>query len=86
MAEEQFLHPFVLKKSKIAYPVLNKAFLQPAKTTAMCTACREYADPPPPSHLFCYYKTYLQNGLHQLITCCQSCMTSILIISGQRVS
>ena len=32
----------------MARPVLTKAFLQPAKTAAMCTACHDYARPPPP--------------------------------------
>ena len=39
----------------IAWPVLTKPFLQPAKTAIMCTACyHDYACPPPTlSHLFC---------------------------------
>ena len=31
----------------MAKPVPTKAFLQPAKTAAMCTACHDYAHPPP---------------------------------------
>ena len=38
----------------------------------------------PPSHLFCQHKTYLQNGLRQLITWFQIRM-STLVINGQRV-
>ena len=36
--KEQFLHQFVLKRTELAQPVLTKAFLQPAKAAAMCTA------------------------------------------------
>ena len=50
-------------------PVLTKAILQLAKAAAMCTAGHYHASPHPPSHPFCYCKTYLQNGLCQLITC-----------------
>ena len=39
--EEWFLCPFVLKG------VPTEAFLQPAKTAAMCMACCDYARPPP---------------------------------------
>ena len=32
----------------MAQPVSTKAFLQLAKTAAICTACHDYASPPPP--------------------------------------
>ena len=45
--------PVCVKMGKMAQPVPTKAFLQPAKTTAMCTACHDYACPPPPyPHFF----------------------------------
>ena len=46
-ADGQFLHPFVLKGREIAQPVPTKAFLQSAKIEHMCTACHDYAHPPP---------------------------------------
>ena len=42
-------------KEEMAQSVLIKAFLQPAKTTAMCT---EYACPPSLITPFCQRKTY----------------------------
>ena len=51
-AEEPYLHPFVSKRREMAQPVPTKAFLQPAKAAAMCTAPRAETLPPPPSHLF----------------------------------
>ena len=33
----------------MAQPMLTKAFLQPAKAAAMCTACHDYAHQPPPT-------------------------------------
>ena len=43
-----FLHPFMLKRREMAQLLPTKAFLQPAKTAAMCMASPDYAHPPPP--------------------------------------
>ena len=43
-----FLHPFMLKRREMAQLLPTKAFLQPAKTAAMCMASPVYAHPPPP--------------------------------------
>ena len=71
--------PVFFKRREMAQPVLTKAFLQLAKAAAMCKAIgtETHAPTSPYPH-----KTYLQNGLRQLITCGQSCMTSTPIISG----
>ena len=47
-AEEPYLHPFVSKRREMLKPVPTKAFLQPAKAAAMCTAPRIETCPPPP--------------------------------------
>ena len=52
-AEEPYLHPFVSKRREMAQPVPTKAFLQPAKAAAMCTAPRAETLPPPPITPFC---------------------------------
>ena len=51
--------------------VLTKAFLQPAKAAAMCTASRAETRQAPLMPPFLLAQTYLQNGLHQLIICSQ---------------
>ena len=40
------------KVRNMVQPVPTKAVLQTAKAVAMCTACFEYACPPPPIHFF----------------------------------
>ena len=45
MAEEPNPRLFVSKKREMAKPVLTKAFLQPAKAAAMCTALRAETRP-----------------------------------------
>ena len=60
----------------MAQPAPIKAYLHPAKAAAMFTAPHAETHSPPPC-----FETYLQNGLRQLITCAQSCMTSTLVIS-----
>jgi len=50
--EEWFLRPLEPKERKMAQPVLNKAFLQPAKTVATCTACCDYVCHLPLSTLY----------------------------------
>jgi len=52
-AEEPYLRPFVSKRREMAKPVPTKAFLQPAKAAAMCTAARGEPAHLPLSHLFC---------------------------------
>ena len=47
-AEEPYLHPFVSKRREMLKLVPTKAFLQPAKAAAMCTAPRTETRPPPP--------------------------------------
>ena len=64
-AEEPYLRPFVL---------------QPAKAAAMYTTLRAETRPPPPIPPFLLAQNLSQNGLRQLITCGQSCMTSTLVI------
>ena len=56
--------------------------LLPAKAAAMCMGLRAKTRPPPLIPPFC--KTYLQNGLHQLIhvTCSQSQTTPKAVIGG----
>ena len=66
----------------MAKPVLTKAFLQPAKADGMCTVLCAETRPPPPTPPFLVVQKLSSNGLRQLITCGQSCMTSTLIISG----
>ena len=46
--KEWFLCLFVLTRWEIIQPVPTRAFLQPAKAATMCTACCDYACPPPP--------------------------------------
>ena len=48
--EEWFLYLYVLTRWEIVQPVPTKAFLLPAKTAAMGTACCDYACLSPPSH------------------------------------
>ena len=48
-----FLFLFVSKRSEMVQPVPTKTFLQPPKTAAMCTACHDYAHPPPSIPPFC---------------------------------
>ena len=48
MAEEPYLCPFLSRRREMAKLVPNKAFLQPAKATAMCTAPHAETRPPPP--------------------------------------
>ena len=38
-----------VKRREMAHPVPTNAFLQPVKTATMCTACHDYAHPPPPT-------------------------------------
>ena len=52
-AEEPYLRPFVSKRGEMAKPVPTKAFLQPAKAAAMCTAARGEPTHLPLSHLLC---------------------------------
>ena len=52
-AEEPYLRPFVSKRREMAKPVLTKAFLQPAKAAAMCTAAWDEPTHLPLSRLFC---------------------------------
>ena len=47
-AEEAYLCPFVSKRRELPKPVPTKAFLQPAKAAAMCTAPRAETHLPPP--------------------------------------
>ena len=51
-AKKWFQWLFVLKRRETAQPVPTKAFLQPAKTAAMCTAHHDFAYPPPSVSLF----------------------------------
>ena len=44
--------PICAKKLRIVQPVPTKAFLQPAKTATICTACHKYAHLPPPIPVF----------------------------------
>lgn len=74
--------PICSKKKRIGLVSDNQGLLKPAKTAAICTA---FCDNARPSQPFCQSKTHLKNGLCQLISCGQSCMTSTLAISGQRV-
>ena len=48
MVGEWFLSLFVLTKWEIVQSVPTKAFLQPAKAAAMCTATHAGTRPPPP--------------------------------------
>ena len=48
MAEEPYLRPFVAKGREMLKPVPTRAFLQPAKAAAMCTAPGTETRPPPP--------------------------------------
>ena len=74
-AEEPYLCPFVSRNAQ--------ASANQGCSTASQGSCHVLKPTHLPlSHLFCYRKTYLQNGLRQLITCGQSCMTSTLVISG----
>ena len=47
-AEEPYLRLFVLKRREMVQPVMTKAFLQPAKAAAMCTAPHAETRPLPP--------------------------------------
>ena len=51
-AEELYLCPFVSKKREMVQPMPTKAFLQPAKGAATCTAPRAETHPPPPNPPF----------------------------------
>jgi len=42
----------------MAKPALNKAYLQPAKTATMCTACHDCVCPPPPIPHFLLVKIF----------------------------
>ena len=86
--EEWFLHLFVLTRWGVVQLVPTKVILQLTKAAAMyvCMACLEYTRPPPLSHLFCWHKIYLQNGLYQLTTCSWSQMMPKGIIKQSQSS
>ena len=80
---KSYLCLFVSKRREMAQPVPTKAFLQPAKAAAMCTALRAETRPPPPIPPFLLAQNLSSKRIQrQLIMCGQSCMTSTLIISG----
>ena len=80
--EEWLVRPFVLTRWEIVQPVPSKAVLQPAKAAAMRTAPRTETHPPSPIPPFFKLKTYLQNELHQLITCGQRQMKTSSVVKG----
>ena len=47
-------------------PVPIKAILQPAKAAILCTACLEYARPPPPIPPFLLVQTLSSKGIVQI--------------------
>ena len=77
--EKALSTPVCVKKERNGPASVNQGF-----STASQGSCHLHGTlcwNPPVSHLICEWKTYLQNGLHQLITCSQSCMMSTLVIS-----